>query len=119
MNTCPDCGVKEGELHQVGCDVERCPECGGQALQCFFVCSHCDVITAMCVEETVEINNRIKWDGEWPGVKECKEFGWYAKFAEGKGWERTNADDPDGSPDLNRLVTEAKWDTEKKRYVLP
>jgi hypothetical protein len=31
---CHDCGVREGEVHQWGCDMERCHICGGQ----FFTC---------------------------------------------------------------------------------
>lgn len=32
--TCGDCYVKRGQLHVVGCDIERCPACGGQAIMC-------------------------------------------------------------------------------------
>jgi len=31
---CGDCGVEEGELHQLGCDLERCPICEGQFISC-------------------------------------------------------------------------------------
>lgn len=31
---CHDCAVIKGELHVPGCDVERCPACGGQMRNC-------------------------------------------------------------------------------------
>lgn len=31
---CHDCGANEGELHLDGCDMERCPFCGGQLISC-------------------------------------------------------------------------------------
>jgi hypothetical protein len=31
---CHDCNAATGQLHHMGCDVERCPKCGGQMLMC-------------------------------------------------------------------------------------
>jgi hypothetical protein len=34
---CHDCDCKEGEFHSPGCDMERCPFCGGQLITCHCV----------------------------------------------------------------------------------
>jgi hypothetical protein len=31
---CHDCGAKNGHPHHPGCDMERCPKCGLQAISC-------------------------------------------------------------------------------------
>lgn len=31
---CGDCNAAPGQPHHAGCDIERCPECGGQMLGC-------------------------------------------------------------------------------------
>lgn len=31
---CGDCGAHYGEYHHPGCDIERCPICGGLAISC-------------------------------------------------------------------------------------
>lgn len=100
MTQCHDCRVAVGELHIPGCDVERCPKCGGQRISC-------------------GCRSRAKgqpWTGKWPGEEECRAFGWYSKWVEGKGWFRCGADDPDATLDLNRLAAEGKWNAVTQRY---
>ena len=104
MEPCPDCRVVVGEYHKDMCDVERCSVCGGQYISC-----DC--------ESDEEPDKRFKWEGEWPGKKECREFGWYSKFVDGKGWVKCSKDDPEATEDLNRLAVEAVWNEKLSRYV--
>lgn len=88
MNNCPDCGVEPGQIHLANCDVERCSSCRGQRLSC-----------PGCPDHEPK---QAPWEGEWPGVAECRERGWYAVMREDQGWAPCTADTPRAHEDLNR-----------------
>ncbi len=104
-DVCPDCGAGRGEFHEDGCDIEQCPYCGGQLISC-----DCD--------RRAPLDDRLQWAGTWPGVVECREFGWYAKLVPGRGWVPCGPGEPGAAEDLNRLHTEAVWDRAAKRFAL-
>jgi len=109
---CPDCGVDVGKTHKPGCDVERCPNCGGQLISC-------GCLDSKKKKKWIE-KNLIPWTGIWPGIAECQEFGWYTRrIEEEPGWVPCSADDPGAREDLNRLMREAAWDKKKKRFMRP
>jgi len=60
----------------------------------------------------------MPWTSEWPVVRECLEYGWFAKRnPAGPGYIPCAADDPEAGPDLNRLRKDAIWDSIQKRFV--
>jgi len=112
MNTddetrCPMCDVFPGERHVFGCELEPCTVCGRQVL----ACDH----YAFGAKAVPPEKERIPWSGEWPGVHECREFGWYACLG-ANGWESCAPDDPSAREDFNRLYEEAVWDQDVKRW---
>jgi ribosomal protein L37AE/L43A len=96
---CPDCGVGPGEVHALGCDVEQCAKCGGQLLGC----GH-------------RPKSRLPWTGIWPGVEECREYGFFAVLMPGIEWQPCHPDAPDAHPDINRLASECRWDSRARRF---
>lgn len=140
MNPCDDCGALPGERHAAGCDIEPCALCGGQRISCGCVYE----VNGMRVSElerkhpkifengpTPEMEEKywsaveavggpIPWTGLWPGVAECREFGWYARRnPNGPGYVPCDPREPGAIPDLNRLLREARWDPHRRRFVRP
>lgn len=134
-DTCPDCGTGIGNTHVPGCDVERCPFCGVQMLQdrCGYRHFGIDPETMQDthpfiyehglpdeMQEAWEEHLRphlLPWNGVWPGVLECREYGLWSKLTD-HGWQRCHEDDPEASEDLTTLAFLATWDSSQKRYVI-
>jgi hypothetical protein len=119
-NTCPDCGVVPGVEHETGCDWARCLHTGEQRF------SH-EVTTEDIASGEADPPDhdcgRDVWTGEFPGVADAIRLGWYSYFrpeyGEGIGWQRCPPTDPRGTPDVNRLFAEARWDRVTCRWEHP
>lgn len=141
MKNCGDCGVAPGELHTPGCDVERCPRCGGQDIGCNCIyeingidpwemeTEHPSIYKngptkAMYAKWDAEWGSRrMPWTGEYPGLAECREYGFWSVWdAVNHKWldwrDGVTAETPGARPDLNRLVSgSCSWDVETQRWV--
>jgi hypothetical protein len=104
IQPCPECCARPGQLHMAGCDCERCPRCGGQIISC------------ACIYEVNDMSRqRLPWTGEQPGEAEAREYGFYCYW--NGHWVRCSADHPGARPDLNRVIEECRWDSERQRWV--
>lgn len=106
---CPECRVKCGQVHREGCDVERCPYCGMQALSCGCAPRDLETFTGILPAD------RLPWEGSWPGEREAVAFGWAVK--PDRGWVPCSPNDPNARPDINRLHEDATWDPKRKQFV--
>lgn len=117
---CPDCQVPAGTAHEDGCDVARCLATGGQRLSCRQPTTRHDLADGAAVGFIPHDCGSDVWTGEWPGVAECREFGWWVqdRCAEGLGWVPCTPDAPGATEDLNRLARDARWSPAQARWVL-
>lgn len=79
---CHDCGIlnKTGNIHHFGCDMERCPKCGGQLISCS--CKKGDVWRKRPMIDKVSFLNTPRHGGKKVNVKfykRSKEDGWTRK----------------------------------------
>jgi len=74
---CDDCGAKEGELHKMGCGMERCPICGRQLIGCGHVSQDADYKKLPFRVPYVRVPNICALCGEqWPQVFKVAHATW-------------------------------------------
>lgn len=99
---CGDCGAKPGEFHMPGCDMEKCPLCGGQSIadRCIYELSgivyatmpetHPEIYGSGPTEEMyvrydgeiAKFGGRLPWDGEYHGSQACRDLGFYCYWGD-------------------------------------
>lgn len=89
---CPDCDVAVGEAH-----IDDEVDGGCDVARCLVT----GLQRLMC--DLDHDCGADVWTGWWPGLLECERLGWML----GPGF-----------PDLNRLYTEARWDAERRAWVV-
>jgi hypothetical protein len=114
---CPICKVNAGEYHVLGCGMESCPYCGGDFPDCLLArrCHGCESPTLWPPPR----DDRLPWTGEWAPETLCRELGWYFKPGLRGRFVRCSADAPGAVPDWDRVMAEAIWCREEKRFRLP
>lgn len=131
---CRDCGVEPAQAHVPGCDVARCLWTGMQELQCDggLTAACCRALRAaghddlgdklahyLGLDDPDHDCGRDVWTGEFPGRADARSLGWWCRWSPGAGWVRCDPDHADARPDLNRLVTDARWDRTERKWVAP
>lgn len=133
MRNCRDCDVGPGQLHVHGCDVERCPSCGGQAIGCECIYEMCGIDVSSMEKTHPDIfsagpseamyaawdkkwgHRRMPWTGEYPGCAEARELGLWCV---GPPWKPVPAGTAGAVEDLNRLYSMCDWNPDTQTFSL-
>jgi hypothetical protein len=130
------CGAKPGEMHEDGCDVEKCALCMMQVIACdciyelngmsmetleeehpeIFMQGPTEEMYPALEREVERVGGRMPWTGEYPGSAECRELGFWCRWVEGQGWVDCEANHPEAREHLNRLYESCTWDAEKRKW---
>lgn len=138
MTPCPACGAPPGQFHGRGCQIERCPRCGLQLIGCDCIyeingldpnaldTKHPEILRHGLTEAMVRKMDqewgarRMRWTGEYPGVAQCREWGWYARRIPGERyWHRCEPTDEGAMEDLNRIIATCRWNPETQLWERP
>lgn len=133
---CPDCGVQPGQRHHSGCDQEQCRVCGKQLIGCDciyevfgwnpetleqehpWVYRHgpTQVMYEHWDQHVAKLGGPIPYSGEYRGVAECREYGWYTMpYTD----EPVAPETPGATEDLNRLHRECIWIPTLAKFAKP
>ena len=101
---CPDCNVPILHTHLEVCDISRCKIHGTQLLKC------------RLLDESEECSP-TKFSGFFPGPEEAIDRGWYAYLDENNTWQSCDSTHPEASPDVNKVFTELKWNSQSEKFM--
>jgi len=117
--TCGDCGVKYGEYHESGCDIERCPSCHLQLIGC-----ECGQIYVVTTKEEQDKNYikymSLKQDKENKLIKELNKKVFEEKTMSPYKYERLYKDivNTDIYPEREMEETETNLDFLERLYII-
>ena len=116
---CPGCGVEPDHIHEWGCDVERCAECGWQPMWCGCHKHRPSV-------DTPPATRRLPWKGRWPGSKEAEEANLWCRWVDNEGnetpllkpgkWEACERDTPGARLDYSRFNLMFEWNKHTQQW---